>query len=86
MQDGEILQLTKEQAIFVERRLSQIPGLRISDKFLTGFFDGRGLRLLDSLAVCLPLAHEILCPLPVPKAKRFAYFNSIQGAVNPDRT
>src|SRR5260370_41759521 len=32
-------------------------------QFLAGFFDGQRLRLLDSLALCLPLAHDILCPL-----------------------
>src|SRR6266478_7309699 len=51
VQDSEILQLTKEQAIFVECRLPQILSLRISHKFLAGFFDGQRLRLLDSLAL-----------------------------------
>src|SRR5260370_31982019 len=72
----------KEQAIFDESGQRQMPSLRISHKFLAGFFDGQRLRLLDSLALCLPLAHEILCPLPVPEAKRFTYLNSVQRAVN----
>src|SRR5437660_12919059 len=85
VKDSEIFQLTKEQAIFVECRLSQIPSLRISHKLLAGFFDGQRPRFFDALAVRLPFADKTLRPLPVANAKRFAYLNSIQRTINPYR-
>ncbi|MHB8500638.1 MAG: hypothetical protein ACYDCG_03080 [Candidatus Acidiferrales bacterium] len=69
MHGGKIFQLTKEQALFVESGLTQVPGLSVSHKLLAGFFDGQRPRFFDALAVRLPLADKTLRPLPVTKAK-----------------
>jgi hypothetical protein len=67
--DGEILQLTKEQAVFVEGRFAQVPSLGVSHKLIASFFDGQRLRLFDSVPLCLPVTDKFLCPLPVAEAK-----------------
>src|ERR1700746_2733809 len=57
VQDGEILQLTKEQAIFVERRLAQVPSLCVHEKFVASFPDRERLRFFDLLPFGFPSAH-----------------------------
>ncbi len=69
MHGHEILQLSKEQAVFVERGLAQVPSFGVSHKLIASFLDGQCLRLFDSLSLCLLLTDESLRPLPVTEAK-----------------
>ncbi len=41
MHGREILQLSKEQAVFVERRFAQVPSFGVSHKFIASFLDGQ---------------------------------------------
>jgi hypothetical protein len=54
VQNSEFLKLVKQEAVFVQCRLTEVSSLSVGEKLVARFFDGQWRRLLGPLSLGLP--------------------------------